>query len=112
METAREVAAQEPDEGEKVTAAVVKKALKALIDDLKDSAGPSARKELKRLQEQDRIIKAIEKRIRAATLADIRILKKEISYLQKSPLVWRMARGALREILLTMSDSHLQNFMF
>ena len=69
METAREVAAWEPDEGEKVTAAVVKKALKALIDDLKDSAGPSARKELKRLQDQDRIIKAIEKRIRAAKAA-------------------------------------------
>ena len=69
METAREVAAWEPDEGEKVTAAVVKRALKALIDDLKDSTGPSARKELKRLQEQDRIIKAIEKRIRAAKAA-------------------------------------------
>ncbi len=69
METAREVAAWEPDEGEKVTVAVVKKALKALIDDLKDSAGPSARKELKRLQDQDRIIKAIEKRIRAAKAA-------------------------------------------
>ena len=66
METAREVAAWEPDEGEKATAAVVKKALKALIDDLKGSTGPSARRELKRLRDQDGIIKAIEKRIRAA----------------------------------------------
>ena len=69
VETAREVAAWEPDEGEKVTAAVMKKVLKALIDDLKDSTGRSARKELKRLQEQDRSIKAIEKRFREAKAA-------------------------------------------
>ena len=69
LETAGEVAAWEPDEGEKATAAVIKKALKALIDDLKDSTGPSARKELKRLQEQDRNIKAIEKRLREAKAA-------------------------------------------
>ena len=37
------IAAYEPDEGERVTAAVIKKALKALIDDLKDSPGRSAR---------------------------------------------------------------------
>ena len=64
--SAQEVAAYEPDEGEKVTAAVIKKALKALIDDLKDSPGRSARKELERLQDQDKIIKTIEKRIREA----------------------------------------------
>ena len=46
-----------------------KTALKAQIDDLKDSPGRSARKELKRLQEQDGIIKAIEKRIREAKAA-------------------------------------------
>ena len=45
VETAQEVAAYEPDEEEKVTATVIKKALKALIDDLKDSAGASARRE-------------------------------------------------------------------
>ena len=64
VETAQEVAAYEPDEDEKVTAAVIKKAIKALIDDLKDSKGDSARKELKNLQDQDRVIKAIEKRIK------------------------------------------------
>ena len=57
LETAQEVAAYEPDEGEKVTAAVLKKALKALINDLKASPGDSARKELERLREQDRILK-------------------------------------------------------
>ena len=69
VDTAGEVAAWEPDEGEKATAAVMKKALKALINDLKDSTGPSARKELKRLQEQDRNIKAIEKPLREAKAA-------------------------------------------
>ena len=45
VETAQEAAAHEPDEDEKVTAAVIKKALKALIDDLRDSAGTSAKRE-------------------------------------------------------------------
>ena len=64
LESAQEVEAYEPDEGEKVTAAVLKKALKALINDLKASPGESARKELERLREQDRILKAIETRIK------------------------------------------------
>ena len=66
VETAQEVSGYEPDEDEKVTAAVIKKALKALIDDLKDSAGASAKKELKNLTDQDKAIKAIEKRIKDA----------------------------------------------
>jgi len=64
VETAREVAAYEPDEDEKVTAAVIKKALKALIVDLKESSGESARRELEALKAQDKTIKQIEKRIR------------------------------------------------
>ena len=66
VETAREISGYEPDEDKKVTAAVIKKALKALIDDLKDSAGASARKELKNLTGQDKAIKASEKRIKDA----------------------------------------------
>ena len=66
VETAQEVAGYEPEEGEKVTAAVIKKALKELIDDLKRSEGSSARKELKNLQAQDKAIKAIEYRIKDA----------------------------------------------
>ena len=66
VETAQEVSGYEPDEDEKVTVAVIKKALKALIDDLKDSAGASAKKELKNLTDQDKAIKAIEKRIKDA----------------------------------------------
>ncbi len=64
VETAQEVSGYEPDEDEKVTAAAIKKALKALIDDLKSSAGVSAKKELKNLTDQDKAIKSIEKRIK------------------------------------------------
>ncbi|MBW2689470.1 MAG: N-6 DNA methylase, partial [Deltaproteobacteria bacterium] len=64
VETAQEVAAYEPDEGENVTAAVIKKALKVLIYDLKGSTGDSARKELENLQAQDKAIASIEKRIK------------------------------------------------
>ena len=64
VETAQEVAAYEPEEGETVSAAVIKKALKELIDDLKGSTGESARKELKSLQVQDKAIAALEKRIK------------------------------------------------
>jgi type I restriction enzyme M protein len=39
VETAMEIAAYEPDEDEKVTPAVIKKALKELIDDLKNDTG-------------------------------------------------------------------------
>ena len=56
VETAQEVAAYEPEEDETVTAAVIKKALKELIDDSKDSTGESARKELQSLQAQEKAI--------------------------------------------------------
>ena len=64
VETAQEVAAYEPDEDQKVTAAVIKKALKALIDDLRDSTGASAKRELDVLKAQDAAIKKIEKKIK------------------------------------------------
>ena len=66
VETAQEVIGYEPNEDEKVTAAVIKKALKTLIDDLKGSAGASARTELHNFMDQDKAIKAIEKRIKDA----------------------------------------------
>ena len=66
VETAQEVAAYEPEEDETVTAAVIKKALKELIDDLKGSAGESAQKELKALQAQEEAITAIENASRTA----------------------------------------------
>jgi len=69
VETAQETAAYEPDEDEKVTAAVIKKALKALIDDLKDTPGVSARRELDELKKLDAAIKKIEKKIKDAKAA-------------------------------------------
>ncbi|WP_462323868.1 type I restriction-modification system subunit M [Desulfoplanes sp.] len=66
VETAQETAAYEPDEGEKVSAAVIKKALKALIDDLKYSTGLSASRELDELKKQNAAIKKIEKKIKDA----------------------------------------------
>ena len=64
VETAQEVAAFEPEENEKVTATVIKKALKELIDDLRESTGESARKELKNLQVQEKVIMVLEKHIK------------------------------------------------
>jgi type I restriction enzyme M protein len=64
VETAQEVAAYEPGEDETVTSAVIKKALKELIDDLQNSKGASALKELQSLQSQEKAITAIEKRIK------------------------------------------------
>ena len=69
LETAQEVAAYEPEEDETVTAAVIKKALKDLIDDLKGSTGDSARKELINLQTQENTITIIEKRIKDSKAA-------------------------------------------
>lgn len=69
VETAQEVAAYEPEEDESVTAAIIKKALKELIDDLgAPSLGApstsSALKELAKLKVQEEAITAIEKRIK------------------------------------------------
>ncbi|MEA2061865.1 MAG: hypothetical protein U9P10_15480 [Thermodesulfobacteriota bacterium] len=64
VETAQETAAYEPDEGEKVTSAVIKKALNALISDLKDSSGSSARRKLDELKKMNTAIKKLEKKIK------------------------------------------------
>ena len=69
VETAQEVAAYEPDEEEKVTATVIKKALKTLIDDLKDSAGASAQRERDDLKAQEGAIRKIEEQIRVSKAA-------------------------------------------
>lgn len=69
VETAQEVAAYEPEDDETVTASVIKKVLKELIEDLKGSTGKSARKELKNLQAQEKAIVAIENRIKDSKAA-------------------------------------------
>jgi type I restriction enzyme M protein len=69
VEVAQEIAGYEPDEDETVTAVVIRKALKELIDDLKGSPGASAEKERTALIVQDVAIKSIEYRIKAAKAA-------------------------------------------
>jgi type I restriction enzyme M protein len=69
VETAQEVASYEPEEDESVTAAVIKKALKDLIDDLGAPSTSSALKELAKLKVQEEAITAIEKRIKDAKAA-------------------------------------------
>lgn len=66
VESAQEVSGYEPEEGESVKASDIKKALKDLIKDLKDTPGESAKKERAVLQEQDALIKGIEKQIKDA----------------------------------------------
>jgi type I restriction enzyme M protein len=64
VEAAQEVAAYEADEGETVTAAIIKKALRELIDDLESSTGASAQKERKALEARESAITALEKNIK------------------------------------------------
>ncbi len=77
VEAAQEAADYQPEEDEKVTAAVIKKALKTLMDDLKGSAGETAQSELKTLQAHDRAIKDIENRIKASR-AELRSRTEEL----------------------------------
>jgi type I restriction enzyme M protein len=77
VETAQEVAAYEPEEDETVTATIIKKALKELIDDLKSSTGASARKERETLEAQQNSIVAIEKKIKDSK-AKLRLLTDEL----------------------------------
>ena len=77
VEAAQEAADYQPEEDEKVTAAIIKKALKALIDDLKGSVGETARNELNILQAHDKAIKDIENRIKARR-ADLRSRTEEL----------------------------------
>ncbi|MEQ1844049.1 MAG: type I restriction-modification system subunit M [Nitrospira sp.] len=79
VETAQEVTAYEPEEDETLTAAVIKKALKELIDDLKDSKGESALKELKNLQAQEKAITTLEKRIKDAK-TELKTLTDELEH--------------------------------
>lgn len=79
VEAAQEVAAHEPEEDETVTSAVIKKALKELIDDLKGSTGESAKKELKVLQAQEDAITALEQRIKESK-AELKKLTDELEH--------------------------------
>jgi type I restriction enzyme M protein len=64
VETAQEVASYEPDEDEKVTAASIKKVLKALMDDFKGVKGDSAARELAIYKVELEAIASLEKQIK------------------------------------------------
>lgn len=113
VEMAQETAAYEPDEDEKVTAAVIKKALKALIDDLKDTPGVSAQKELDELKKLDTAIKKTEKKIKAARAA----LKKKTTELELKLELKRLgangfteeSRELIRQVEKQLSDLDANN---
>ncbi|MFZ2958317.1 MAG: N-6 DNA methylase [Candidatus Ozemobacteraceae bacterium] len=77
-EAAREIAAYEPDEDETVSAAIMKKVLKELIDDLKSSTGKSAEKEQKALKACDRTIGEAEMKIKDGK-AELKIKTDELA---------------------------------
>jgi type I restriction enzyme M protein len=77
VEAGQELAAYEPEEDESITAATIKAALKALIDDLKGSSGDSAKKELLALQAQEKAITQLEKRIKDSK-AESKVLTDEL----------------------------------
>lgn len=79
VETAQEVAAYIPEEDETVTVVVIKKALKELMDDLKDSKGESAQKERMALEVQEEALGALEKRIKRGK-AELKILTDEMEH--------------------------------
>ena len=64
IETAQEVASHELEEDETVTAASMKKVLKEAMDDLKDSGGASAARELAKYREAHDAIANLENRIK------------------------------------------------
>ncbi len=64
VESAQEVANYEPEEEETVSAASIKKVLKDLIDDLKQSKGDSAARERQSYQQEYNVITDIENRIK------------------------------------------------
>ena len=108
VETAQEVAAYEPEEDETVTAAVIKKALKELIDDLQGSKGDSARKELQNLQTQEKTIFAIEKRIKDSKAA----LKTKTDELEHKLQLKRLGGDEFKaesKELIRQVDTHLEN---
>ncbi len=69
VEAAQESVQYEADEDEQITAALMKKVLKELIDDLKLTAGESAARERAELQRHEAAIKAAEAAIRQLKLA-------------------------------------------
>ncbi len=106
VETAQEVAAYEPDEDETVTAAVMKKALKELIDDLESSTGTSASKEREELKAQLKAITEIEKHIKESK-TQLRTLTSELELKLQLKRVGGEEFKANNQRLLTQADAQI-----
>jgi len=120
VEAAQEAAAYEPEEDETVTATLIKKVLKELIDDLRDSIGGkvnsaaggresalghSARKELAHLQAQEKAVTDIEKRIKE-TRGNLKIKTDELELkLQLKRLGGDEFKEESRELMRQVEDS-------
>jgi len=106
VEAAQEVAAYEPEEDETVTAAVMKKALKELIDDLRGSTGKSAEKEREVLEAQQNAIAAIEKRLKERKVE----LKRLTAELEHKLLLKRLGGEEFKaetRVLLSQAEARL-----
>jgi type I restriction enzyme M protein len=106
VEAAQEVAAYEADEGEIITAAVMKKALKDLIDDLETSAGESAQRELKALEECESAIISLETRIKEGKTA-VKTLTDEMEHKLLLKRVGADEFTAESKVLVAQADSRL-----
>ena len=100
VEAAQEVAAYDPEEDESVTSAIIKKALKALIDDLRDSTGDSAAKELKALQTQEKALTVLEKTIKDGK-AELKTLTDALEFKLQLKRLGAADFKAESEVLLT-----------
>jgi type I restriction enzyme M protein len=107
VEVAQEVAGYEPEEDETVTAAIIKKALKDLIDDLKGSPGASAKKELKALKAQEEAITALEKAIRESK-SELKTLNDELEFKLLLKRVGGDEFKAETELLIRQADGQLE----
>ena len=106
VEAAQEVAAYEPEPDETVTAALIKKALKELIDDLKDSTGASAEKEREALEAQESAITVLEKRIKESK-AELKNLADELEHKLQLKRVGAEELKAENQRLVRQADAQL-----
>jgi len=79
VEAAQEAAAYEPEEDEEISATVMKRELKKLVDDLKESTGASAQREQNALEGHQDTLVSIEKRIRESR-AELKELQADLSF--------------------------------
>ena len=109
MQEAMEAVEYEPEENEKVTAAIIKNYLKSLIDDLKGSAGDSAVKGRKSYQEQFDTIVRVENRIKKLK-AEFKERQAELALKLSLKRLGAEEEKAETEVLIHSIDEQLEDF--